>query len=143
MEMALTLEGVKRRVDAVSLQMACQEQRNITLALDASVTLAPLLERLSKTVEDREIREAEESSAQHDLNEVELERKLIQESGRDHGLEKQKNVAEALAKAMGVEQANMRLVNQFEDEVLSLLGRLGALEKRRSEISKSLTKLAP
>ena len=142
-EMKLSLEGVKRRCDAISLQMACQEQRNITLALDARVTLAPLQERLSKIVEDREVREMEESTAQHELNEAEMEGKLIKDSGRDHGLEKQKFVAEALAKAMGVEQANMLLVNQFEDEVLSLLGRLGALEKRRSEISKSLTRRTP
>jgi len=143
--MASALEEMKRKVAQLEslirekdAELEESERNNIAMALQAKEKLAPYQDRIDSAEHALAALQLEEDSARKLLKEALADQALIKSSGEEEEGDLLSQIAEAQARCTVTHQRNAESARAYEEEALSLLGRIAFYSKKSAELQRKL-----
>ena len=132
------LESLIRKKDA---ELEESERNNIAMALQAKEKLAPYQDRIDSAEHALAVLQLEEDSARKLLKDALADQTLINSSGQEEESDLLSQISEAQARCTLVHQRNAESARAYEEEALSLLGRIAFFSKKTAELQRKLASL--
>lgn len=135
------VEELERKIREKDLELEESERHNIAIAMQAKEKLAPYQDRIDSEERTLAALQLEEEAAQKVLRDALADFALINRSGEEEEADLRSQIAEAEARCAAVQKRNADLARGYEEEALSLLGRIAFFTKRSAELQRQLASI--